>query len=97
MPAVKYFSQHDPASGQLTARTNLRLIKRPDQTVWLMGHVFVRPASDQKETLNSLMQSVIAFVSKTAYPLWPLDPLIITYFKHHPEQQPLWYHRPYSK
>lgn len=78
----------------LTSRTDLDLIKRSDQEVWLMNHIFINPEQHDQHEISLLMEKVIAFVKETNNPVWPLDPIAIKYFQKHPELNKLWYHKP---
>lgn len=93
----KYFTLTNSDDNQITSRTDLDLIKRKDETVWVMNHVFLNPDKHDPHEITLLMKQVITYVQESGKKVWPLDPIAIKYFEKHPELNDLWYHQPYIK
>lgn len=79
----------------ITSRTDLDLINRPDQKVWVMNHIFINPDNHNEHEISILMEKVVKFVKESNKQVWPLDPIAIKYFKKHPELDDIWYHKPF--
>ena len=92
----KYFTLKT-SDDQITSSTDIDLIERKDATVWIMNHIFLNPDEHDPHELSLLMEKVISYTQESGYPIWPLDPIAITYFEKHPEYETIWYHRPFSK
>lgn len=92
----KVFTLCTSSNNVITSSTSLQLIKRQD-SVWVMNHIFINPATHNEHELSLLFTKVLAFIRQSNYPVWPLDPIAIHYLKKHPEYHSLWYHAPYSK
>lgn len=80
----------------ITSRTDLDLITRSDQEVWVMNHIFINPDHHDEHEISILMKKVVAFVKESQKQIWPLDPIAIKYFEKHPELKDLWYHKPFN-
>lgn len=83
-------------NGELICRWTMDKIKRKDATVWVMNHIFINPQKDSKQILHDQMKIVMLIAQESQIPVWPLDPMIIDYFKHQPDFANIWYHRPDS-
>ena len=93
----KYFTLTNSNNNQITSRTDLDLIHRPDETVWIMNHIFLNPDEHDPHELSLLMKQVIKYIQESCKRVWPLDPIAIKYFEKHPELSDLWYHRPFNQ
>ena len=51
----KYFTLTNSNNNQITSRTDLDLIHRPDETVWIMNHIFLNPDEHDPHELSLLM------------------------------------------
>ena len=80
----------------LTSRTDLDLINRNNQQVWVMNHIFINPDQHDEHEISLLMQKVTDFVKESGFPVWVLDPIAIEYFKMHPELENIWTQKPFS-
>ncbi|WP_308557673.1 hypothetical protein [uncultured Lactobacillus sp.] len=92
----KYFTLSNSDNGQITSQTDLDLINRKDETVWVMNHIFLNPDEHDPHELSLLMNQVIKYVQESNKKVWPLDPIAIKYFEKHPELNEIWYHKPFS-
>lgn len=92
----KYFTLTNSDNGRITSRTDLDLIERKDETVWVMNHIFLNPDEHDPHELSLLMEQVIDYVKKSGKKIWLLDPIAIKYFEKHPELNDIWYHMPYK-
>lgn len=70
-------------------------IKRKDGPVWVMNHFFVNPDFDLEQELDQEMPTALLIAKKSHILVWPLDPIVIRYFKTHPDFHSIWYHAPY--
>lgn len=93
----KYFTLTNSDHQQITSRTDLDLLKRKDESVWIMNHIFLNPDQHDPHELSLLMNRVIPYIKESGYKVWPLDPIAIKYFKKHPELNNIWYHRPFNQ
>ena len=92
----KYFTLSNSDNGQITSQTDLDLINRKDETVWVMNHIFLNPDEHDPHELSLLMNQVIKYVQESNKKVWPLDPIAIKYFEKHPELNEIGYHKPFS-
>lgn len=89
----QFFETYDD-NDVLTCRWTMDQIQRQDGSVWVMNHFFVNPQCDLTKTLDREMPTLLIIARDSGLPVWPLDPLVITYFKKHPQYQKIWYHQP---
>lgn len=78
----------------LISRTTLDKIKRKNETVWIMGPIFLNPDCNDKSGLYDLMDTVKYLSEVSNYKVWPLDPLAISYFQTHSEYYKIWADKP---
>lgn len=78
------------------SRYTIDLINRKDGKVWIMNHFFVNPEKDFNQELAKEMPKLQLIAQKSGYPIWPLDPGVIAYFKEHSEYYSIWYHKPFQ-
>lgn len=90
--AVKKELRYEKAE-ELTAKTTLAEIKREDETVWVMGHVFLSPKASQAD-LDQLMNDAKQFAASSGHKIWVLDPKGISYFMQHPDFEQVWADKP---
>ena len=50
---------------------------------------------DLEQELDQEMPTALLIAKKSDIPVWPLDPIVIRYFKTHPAFHSIWYHAPY--
>lgn len=93
----KIFRLTNSPQNQPSSKTELILIPRQDEEVWVMGHIFLNPDQHAPHELSQLLAQVVDFVQKSGKRLWVLDPLAIQYLYKHPELNNLWYEPPFSK
>lgn len=80
----------------LTSRTDIDLIKKANQQIWVMNHIFINPTNHDKHEISLLMKKVTSFVKHSGFSIWVLDPIAIEYFKMHPELNDIWTEQPFS-
>lgn len=80
----------------LTSKTDLTLIEKNNEQIWVMNHIFINPNQHSEHEISLLMKKVITFVKESKLKIWPLDPIAIKYFKMHPELADMWTQKPYS-
>lgn len=88
----KYDDDHN-----LLCRWSMDLIERKDGQVWVMNHFFVNPHFNTAEALSEEMPIALDFAKKSGHSIWPLDPMVISFFEQHPAYHEIWYHRPFGK
>lgn len=76
----QFFKNYDEHQ-QLTSSWTMDKIRRKDQTVWVMNHFFINPNCDLNQELTTEMITGKHIAEKSGYPIWPLDPQVINYFK----------------
>ncbi|MBA1392564.1 hypothetical protein EQ500_01435 [Lactobacillus sp. XV13L] len=89
----QFFETHDD-DDVLTCRWTMDRIERNDGPVWIMNHMFINPDADRDQVLRKEMHTVQLIARESHVPVWPLDPMVIDYFKIHPEFDRIWYHKP---
>ncbi|TSO25867.1 N-acetyltransferase [Lactobacillus sp. LL6] len=80
----------------LTSRTDIDLIKKNNQQIWVMNHIFINPTNHDEHEISLLMEKVINFIKQSGISIWVLDPIAIEYFKKHPELNNIWAEQPFS-
>lgn len=91
------FSRMDVNSGMLMAKTQIDLVDKGKEKVWVLEHVFVDPSLDPKREVPDLMELVTNFIKRDGHKLWPLDPSAINFFQKNDVLGPLWYQKPFSE
>lgn len=79
----------------LTSRTDIDLIEKNNEKIWVMNHIFINPVEHDQHEISLLMKKVIDFVKESNHKIWPLDPIAIEYFKRHSELRDIWVEKPY--
>ena len=77
-------------------RWTMELIKRQDKKIWVMNHLFLNPDYDQTTIFENAITALRSFIVQQELLIWPLDPMVIDYFKHSADQElkSYWYHQP---
>lgn len=81
----------------LTSRTDIDLIEKNGEKIWVMNHIFINPTEHDQHEISLLMNQVVDFIKENKQKIWPLDPIAIEYFRMHPELNNIWVEQPYSK
>lgn len=94
----QFFKTYDN-NHELLCHWTMDLITRRDGKVWVMNHLFINPklkinSQEYNLQVNDEMNTLKIFGKKSNYPIWPLDPMVIEYFKKHPDFHKFWYHAP---
>lgn len=79
----------------LTSRTDIDLIEKNGEKIWVMNHIFINPTEHDEHEISLLMEKVLDFIKTTKQKIWPLDPIAIEYFNRHPELTDIWAEKPY--
>ncbi|BDR60844.1 hypothetical protein [Lactobacillus xylocopicola] len=78
----------------LICRWTMDRLERQDGPVWIMNHFFINPSANHKQVLSEQLNVVQTIAQQSHLLVWPLDPLVIDYFKEHPQFDKIWYHKP---